>query len=97
MLTSKQRARLASLATTINPLVHLGKLGVGEGLYSALDKALADHELVKLRFVDFKGTRKDLALELAEKTGSDLVRVIGNVGIFFRRNKDPEKQVVKLD
>ncbi len=97
MLTSKQRARMAALASKMNPLVHLGKLGAADGLYAALDKALADHELVKLRFVDFKGTRKELALALAEKTGSELIRVIGNVGIFFRRNKDPEKQLIKLD
>lgn len=97
MLTSKQRAKLASMANTLEPVVHLGKAGAADGVSSALDRALEDHELVKLRFVDFKGERRELAAALAEKNRADLVRVIGNVAILFRRNPDPEKRVVELD
>ena len=97
MLTSKQRAKLASLASTMDPLVHLGKAGAAEGVSSALDRALADHELVKLRFVDFKGERRELAAQLAEKNRAKLVRVIGNVAVLYRRNPDPEKRKIELD
>ncbi len=97
MLTSKQRAKLASLASTMDPLVHLGKAGAAEGVSSALDRALADHELVKLRFVDFKGERRELAAQLAEKNRAELVRVIGNVAVLYRRNPDPEKRKIELD
>lgn len=97
MLTSKQRARLSSLAHDLKPVVHLGKAGAVAGVYEALDKALADHELIKLRFVDFKGERDEIARELAEKAGADLVRVIGHVAIIYRPNPDPEKRVVVID
>jgi len=97
MLTSKQRATLSSLANTLNPVVFLGKAGAAEGVHEALDKALTDHELIKLRFVDFKGERKELAQELADKAGADLVRVIGHVAIMYRPSPDPEKRVIKLD
>lgn len=96
MLTSKQRAQLSSLANELNPVVFLGKAGAAEGVYEALDKALTDHELIKLRFVDFKGERKELAEQLAEKTGADLVRVIGHVAIMYRQSPDPEKRAIKL-
>lgn len=97
MLTSKQRAKLASLASTLDPVVHLGKAGAAEGVSSALDRALSDHELIKLRFIDFKGERRELAAELAEKNRAELVRVIGNVAIMYRRNPDPEKRKIELD
>ena len=58
MLTSKQRAHLAGLATRLDPVVFLGKAGAATGVTEALDRALADHELVKLRFIDFKGPKK---------------------------------------
>ena len=61
MLTSKQRAALSGMANDLNPVVFLGKAGAADGVYEALDKALTDHELIKLRFVDFKGERKELA------------------------------------
>lgn len=97
MLTSKQRARLSALAHGLDPVVHLGKAGAAAGVAEALDRALTDHELIKLRFVDFKGERKELAQELADKAGADLVRVIGHVAIMYRRSPDPEKRAIKLD
>jgi len=97
MLTSKQRARLSSLANGLDPVVHLGKAGAAEGVSDALDRALADHELIKLRFVDFKGERKELARELAERVGAELVRVIGHVAILYRQQPDPAKRSIKLD
>jgi len=84
------------MANDLNPVVFLGKAGAADGVYEALDKALTDHELIKLRFVDFKGERKELARQLAEKAGADLVRVIGHVAIMYRQSPDPEKRVIKL-
>ncbi len=97
MLTSKQRAKLASLATKLDPIVRLGRAGAAEGVSAALDKALEDHELVKMRFVDFKGERTELARGLAEATRSELVRVIGNVAVYYRQQPDPERRSIQLD
>lgn len=97
MLTSKQRAYLAGLASGIKPVVFLGKAGAAEGVNSALDKALNDHELVKLRFIDFKGERRELAMQLAAQCQAELVRVIGNVAVIFRQNPKPEDRIIKLD
>lgn len=97
MLTSKQRAKLSALANDMNPIVFLGKAGAVDGVSEALNKALSDHELIKLRFVDFKGERKELANDLATKAGAELVRVIGHVAIMYRQNPDLEKRNVKLD
>lgn len=95
-MTSKQRATLSSMANDIQPVVFLGKAGAVDGVSGAIDKALNDHELIKLRFVDFKGERKELAQELAAKLGADLVRVIGHVAIMYRQHPDPEKRTIKL-
>jgi len=97
MLTSKLRARLAGLAATLDPVVMLGRSGASEGVREALAAALDSHELVKLRFGDFQGEKKELARDLAAATGSELVRVIGNVAVFWKRNPDPDKRKVALD
>lgn len=96
MLTSKERAKLSSLANGIKPIVHLGKAGAVDGLKEAINKALSDHELIKLRFVDFKGERDTLAKELADGVGAELVRIIGHIAIIYRQNPDPEKRKIEL-
>jgi RNA-binding protein len=97
MLSSRQRSKLAGLAQDLEPQIHLGKGGASDGIEGQLDKLLTDHELVKLRFVDFKESRHELARELAERTGAELVRVIGNVAVLWRRSHHPEKRRIDLE
>jgi len=97
MLSSKQRSHLAGLAQNLEPLLHLGKAGASAGIEAQLDRLLSEHELVKVRFIDFKESKHELALDLAQKTGGDLVRVIGNVAVIYRRNPDPQKQKIRFD
>jgi RNA-binding protein len=53
-----------------------------------MDLALTAHELVKARArVGNRALRSDVLSALAEKTGSDLVQTIGNIGLFYRKNK----------
>lgn len=96
MLDSKQRSYLNSISSEQAVVTHLGKAGPSEPFAAQLERLLAIHELVKVRFVDFKEDRKEIARGLAESTASELVRVIGNTAIFYRRNPDPEKRTIVL-
>ena len=89
-MTSKYRAQLRSQAQSLNPVVMVGHEGITEGVIAALDAALTDHELVKVRFQDFKEMVRDLSVQLANKTGSALVSTTGFTAVFFRNN--PEKK-----
>ena len=85
-ITSKERARLRSLAQSLSPIVMVGHDGITDGVIGALDAALTDHELVKVRFQDFKDMARDLSTELAAKTQSLLVSVTGFTAVFYRPN-----------
>lgn len=89
-ITSKFRAQLRSQAQTLSPVVMVGHEGITEGVISALDAALTDHELVKVRFQDFKEMVRDLSVQLSNKTGSLLVSNTGFTAVFYRKN--PEKK-----
>ena len=97
MLSSKQRAALMRLAQTKDCLVSLGRAGASPELAARLAELLAQHELVKLRFVDFKESRRELAADLAARTDSEVVRVIGGVAVFFKASPSPDKHKVDLD
>ena len=89
-ITSKQRAELRSRAQSLNAVVMVGHDGISEGVLTALDQALTDHELVKVRFQDFKDMAGELSEELADKTGSTKIAVTGFTAVFYREN--PEKR-----
>lgn len=89
-MTSKTRAGLRSQAQSLNPVVMVGHEGITDGVVAALDSALTDHELVKVRFQDFKEQTRDLSNDLAKKTASALVSTTGFTAVFYRKN--PEKK-----
>jgi RNA-binding protein len=91
-LSEKQRKYLRRLGHSMNPVVLLGNAGLTEGVVNELDRALTDHELVKVGArVGGRGARDAALEELAQRTSSEIVQRIGNVGVFYRRRKDQPK------
>ena len=96
LLTSKQRARLKSIAASPETILQIGKGGVGEQLVKQVDDALTARELVKLRALETAPEEPgELAQALAEATGSQVVQVIGRRLVLYRKN--PKKPVILLD
>ena len=96
MMTSKQRARLKSIAASTETILQIGKGGVGEQLVKQVDDALTARELVKLRALETAPEEPgELAQALAEATGSQVVQVIGRRLVLYRKN--PKKPVILLD
>lgn len=95
-LTSSQRKYLRGLAHELDALVLVGKNGVSDGLLDNLDQALDSHELVKVKFNDFKDQRKELSEELEDRLDAALVGSIGHVSIFFRPSRDEKKRHIQL-
>ncbi len=96
-LTSKQRKGLERLAQRLKPLVIVGQSGATQALEQKVAQCLNDHELVKVRFNEFKEEKKELALDIANATNSTLVRLIGNVATFYKESDDEEKRKIKLN
>jgi len=95
MLTGKQRHHLRGLGHALSPLVHVGKGGVDEGLIKAVDQALADHELIKVKVGDSADLdRHEAAEKIAAASHSDVAQVIGNIVLLYRAH--PEAPTIKL-
>lgn len=94
-MTSKQRAKLRGLANSMDTILQVGKLGIGEELIRQVDDALTARELIKLKTLETAPMfAKEAAIELAEKTNSEVIQVIGNKFVLFRRNH--KKPVIDL-
>lgn len=96
MLTSKQRAKLRGIASTYETIFQIGKNGISEQLVQQVLDALKKRELIKLHVLDncMEYTAAGAAAELAEKTKSEVVQVIGSRFVLYKRN--PQDPVIDL-
>ena len=91
MLKSKQRAFLRGIASSYETIFQVGKGGINENFINQVTDALRKRELIKLRVLENSGyTAREAAEEIASKTESDVVQVIGSRFVLFKRNpKEP--------
>jgi RNA-binding protein len=75
---------LKARAQKLKAVIHVGHDGLTDTLVAALDQALTDHGLVKVRFTDHKPQRKTLSLELATRTQSRQVLQVGHTLTLYR-------------
>lgn len=93
MLNSRQRAQLRGLANSMETILQVGKSGVTENTVKQVSDALEARELIKLRTLGTCPTSpRETAEEIAEKTGADVVQVIGTRFVLYKESKD-NKQI----
>ncbi len=95
MLSDAQRKHLRRLGHGRSPVVLIGNPGLGPNLVAEMDRALTDHELVKVRArVGDRDLRDELLAGLAAATHSEMVQRIGHVALYYRAH--PEKPKILL-
>ncbi len=95
MLTGKQRHHLRGLAHSLRPLVQVGKDSVNDALIAAVDQALLDHELIKVKIGEHaEGDRHEIAERLGRESGSEVAQVLGNTIVLYRPH--PENPRIEL-
>ena len=92
-LTNAQVRDLKAQAQRLKATLKVGKEGLSPQFLAALDEVLKHHQLVKVKFEEFKEQKKELAPQLAERTRSHLVTRVGNVVVLYRPKLMDEKRV----
>ena len=98
-ISSRARQHLRSLAHHLEPIVQIGGEGLTDGVCNAVDVALEQHELVKVKLQQsFEGDKKAAGRELATRLGADLTQVIGRTLVLYRRRTadDPARPRIVL-
>jgi RNA-binding protein len=90
-LANSEIRRLKGAAQLLEPMLKIGKAGLSDGFVQSVNDALSQHELVKIKFAEFKDQKKELAPQLADRTGSFLVMRVGNVMVLHRPPAAPEQ------
>jgi RNA-binding protein len=84
-LSERQRKHLRGLAHALKPVIRVGAAGVTAGVLAETARALADHELIKVKAAaGERAARDELFRTLARLSSSALVQRIGNVAVLYR-------------
>lgn len=93
-LTSAQRKYLRKVGHHLDPVVIIGKQGVTDMLVRAVTQALESHELVKIRFNEFKDEKRALTEEIERRTASHIAAMIGHVALLYKQHPDEDKRKI---
>lgn len=96
-LSAEQRRQYRALAHDLKPVVQVGDNGISEGVQQELERALDDHELIKVKIASTdREERRELIDEACRSSGAELVQIIGKVAVLLRRAADPNPKLSNL-
>lgn len=97
MLSSGHKKRYRAIGHTLKPIVTIGGKGLTESLLTELERALEDHELIKIKLaiVD-RELRQVTVTEICQQSGAEVVQAIGKTVLLFRAAKKPKPKLSNL-
>jgi RNA-binding protein len=90
VLTPKMKQRIKNKLRTEKPTIHVGKEGVTDKIVQEIKKQLDAREKIKVKILKTALQEKEakaIAIEIAEKTKSELIEVRGHTFILFKQKK----------
>ncbi|MDO6681348.1 MULTISPECIES: YhbY family RNA-binding protein [unclassified Oceanobacter] len=86
-LTNEQKKAYRAIGHNLNPIVTVASNGLSENVLDELNRALDDHELIKIKIsVGDRDLKKEVIAELLKLSKAILVQQIGNTALLLRRN-----------
>lgn len=96
-LTVAQKKQFRSIGHNLKPLVTIAGNGLTEGVQLEVDRALEDHELIKVKFnVGDRDVKKELIKTLCDQVQAQIVQEIGNIALIFRAAEKPNPKLSNI-
>ncbi|SDT26834.1 ribosome assembly RNA-binding protein YhbY [Pseudomonas oryzae] len=96
-LTNEQKKQYKSIGHHLNPVLIVAEHGLTEGVLAELERALNDHELIKVKFaLTERDDRRTLIDELCQQARCELVQVIGKMALVYRKAAKQNRQLSNI-
>ena len=92
VLDMETKKRLRAAAHPLKPVVTIGQRGYSAAVAAAIDEALVDHELIKVRLRGIeREQRKLVVVEICNDLDAEVVGLVGGVATLFRAQPEKER------
>lgn len=96
-LTQEQKKQFKSIGHHLKPVLIVAENGLTEGVLAELDRALNDHELIKVKInLAEREDRQAVIAELCQIARCELAQVIGKMALIYRKNPKPNKNLSNI-
>ena len=96
-LDQARKKQLRAIGHQLRPVVMIAERGATEGVNLELERALEDHELIKVKVAGLdRDVRNNTIAAICEKTGAELVQRIGNIALIYRAAAKPNPKLSNL-
>ncbi len=96
-LSASDKKHLRSIGHRLNPVVMIGDKGYSEAVDLEVERALNDHELIKVKVnVGEPDERRELIAEMCAARSALLVQAIGKIALIYRPAKNPNPRLSNL-
>jgi RNA-binding protein len=96
-LSSEQRREYRAIAHNLKPVIIVGDKGLTENLQEELERALNDHELIKIKIASQdREARQQAVTELCAGAKAEVVQTIGKIAVILRRAEKPNPKLSNL-
>lgn len=96
-LSQDQKKHLRTIGHQLNPVVTVGDKGLSQSVLDEIERALNDHELIKVKVVtEDREDKKTIIAELVTQTGATLVQTIGHIALILRKVDKPNPKLSNL-
>ena len=97
MITTKQRAFLRSLGTTLEPVMQIGKEGIKDSSIEQIEGLFEARELIKIKVLqNCDYSPKQLADQIKDATNCEQVQVIGSKIVLYRKSTKKDVKHIQL-
>jgi|SRR5690554_586359 len=94
---SERKKQFRSLGHNLKPIVTIADNGLSEGALSELNRALDDHELIKVKLaIAERDERQQITDAIAKLPKTEVIQQIGKVLLLFRAAKKPNPKLSNL-
>ena len=96
MYTQQQKKQFKGIGHQLDPVVTIAAKGLSESVLAELERALDDHELIKVRFIHDRQNRAILLDELVKLTRCEVIQTIGGIALILRKSEQPNAALSNL-
>lgn len=96
-LTNERKKYLRTIGHGLKPVVIVAGNGLTDGVVAEIDRALTDHELIKIKLaVGERDLKKQVIADICTQVNAENIQTIGNILLIFRAAKKPDPKLSNL-